>query len=275
MNAKPTPGKADEALSETAAQALHEAATIAGVPAAGKTELIAGILREQILSGKLTPATVLPSERTLSAEYGVNRLTVQRAIAILRNEGLVQSIHGKGVFVRRAGDWPSRTHHRTITVDGDGNYVDSESTGGEWRDIEPPNKYNTNAEGPLALAFGVVEGTPFYASDRLLENDAGTRIFVRNYLPASIAKKLRSITRKPYVSARETFKAAKAAGMKLDFNDYVAARNPTPSDAHSLRIPDGIPMLITRRITTSNGEPILMQETRRSAEDTQLHYRPR
>ncbi|MFI5729875.1 GntR family transcriptional regulator [Kribbella sp. NPDC051587] len=271
MNAKAQGG---DALSESAAQALHEAGVIAGVPATGKTDLIAGILRDKILSGQLPPATVLPSERTLSAEFEVNRLTVQRAIAVLRSEGLVQSIHGKGVFVRRAGDWPSRTHHRTITVDGDGNYVDSESTGGEWRDIEPPSKYDTNAEGPLALTFGVVEGTLFHASDRLLENDTGTRIFLRNYIPATVAKKLRGIARRPYISARETFKAAKAAGMALDFNDYVGARNPTPADAHSLRIPDGIPMLITRRITTHDGQPILMQETRRSAEDTQLHYRP-
>ncbi|MBP2349128.1 DNA-binding GntR family transcriptional regulator [Kribbella aluminosa] len=63
--------------------------------------------------------------------------------------------------------------------------------------------------------------------------------------------------------------------MKLDLNDYIHARPPAPSDARSLGIPEGFPMLVTRRIATHNGQPILIQETRRSAEDAQLHYRPR
>lgn len=62
--------------------------------------------------------------------------------------------------------------------------------------------------------------------------------------------------------------------MKLDLNDYIIARNPTPDDMSTLHIPDGVPTLITRRIATHDGKPILMQETHRSAEDTQLHYRP-
>jgi GntR family transcriptional regulator len=235
---------------------------------------VAATLRDQISSGRLAPATVLPSERLLMEDYGVSRNTIRRAIEMLRSEGLVQSIQGKGVFVRRAGDWPSRTHSRTITVDGDGNFVDNESTAKEWREVEPPTKYQTNADGPLALAFGVAQGSSFYASDRLLENEAGTRIFVRTYLPALVTKEISQLARSPYISARQIYKAARETGMELDFNDYVSARNPTPDDAHALRIPHGIPMLVTRRIATHDGHPIVMQETRRSAEDTQLHYRP-
>jgi hypothetical protein len=32
-------------------------------------------------------------------------------------------------------------------------------------------------------------------------------------------------------------------------------------------------MLVTRRLATHNGRPLIMQETHRSAEDTQ-HYKP-
>lgn len=239
------------------------------------TEKVANDLRAQISSGRLAPASVLPSEGELARVHEVSLVTVRRAIAQLRSEGLVQTIKGQRAFVRRSGDWPSHTHPRTITVDGDGNYVDSESAGGEWHDIEPPSKYQTSADAPLALALGVPQGTAFYASDRILENDAGTRIFVRSYLPTVVAKSLPGLARRQYISARQTYKAAKAAGMKLDLNDYIHARPPAPSDARSLRIPEGFPMLVTRRIATHNGQPILIQETRRSAEDAQLHYRPR
>ncbi|GAB3823099.1 GntR family transcriptional regulator [Kribbella italica] len=237
-------------------------------------ERVADVLREQIKSGQLAPATVLPSERQFAETYAVTRETIRRAIAQLRTEGLVQVLHGRGAFVRRPGDWPTQTYSRTITVDGDGNYVDSESTVGEWRDIQPPRMYQTNAEAPLALAFGVAQGTVFHASDRDLENQTGTRIFVRSYLPDFVATQFPDLVDGAYVSARQTYAAARNAGMQLDFDDYVAARNPTPDDAHSLRIPDGIPMLITRRIVASEGKPIIMQETHRSGEETQLHYRP-
>ncbi len=42
---------------------------------------------------------MLPSEHQLTAEFDCSRITVRRAIAILGQEGFVQSIHGKGVQV--------------------------------------------------------------------------------------------------------------------------------------------------------------------------------
>lgn len=238
-----------------------------------KTEDLADVLREQILSGRLAPASVLASERQMIEEYGVSRITVRAAIAVLRSEGLVQVIPGKGAFVRRPGDWPAHVHARTITVDGDGNYVDNESAG-EWRQVEAPYKYRTDADAPLALALGVAPGTEFFASDRLLENKIGTRIFIRTLLPAFVTKEIRKLARHPYISARQVYKAARDAGMQPDFNDFITARNPSPRDAGRLRIPDGTPMLVTLRIATYDDHPLVMQETRRSAEDTQLHYRP-
>ncbi|TDO51554.1 GntR family transcriptional regulator [Kribbella sp. VKM Ac-2527] len=241
---------------------------------ANKTERLSAILRDQISSGQLAPAAVLPSERQLISVYGVSRITVRAAIAALRSEGLVQVIPGKGAFVRRAGDWPVHIHARTITVDGDGNYVDNESSAGEWHEIEPLHKYRTDADAPLALALGVAQGTSFYASDRLLENNIGTRIFVRTYLPAFVTREIRKLARHPYISARQVYRAAREAGMEPEFNDYITARSPSPDDARKLRISDGTPMLVTRRIAAYNERPLVMQETRRSAEDTQLHYRP-
>ena len=93
-----------------------------------KTEDLADVLREQILSGQLAPASVLASERQMIEAYGVSRITVRAAIAVLRSEGLVQVLPGKGAFVRRPGDWPLHVHARTITVDGDGNFVDNENS---------------------------------------------------------------------------------------------------------------------------------------------------
>ena len=41
----------------------------------------------------------LPSERDLAEEFGVSYQTVRRAMAVLRERGLIVTIHGRGTFV--------------------------------------------------------------------------------------------------------------------------------------------------------------------------------
>jgi GntR family transcriptional regulator len=55
-------------------------------------------LRSKIGRGELTGQ--LPSRIRLADEYGVSHMTVQRAIDTLKEEGLLYSVPGLGVFVR-------------------------------------------------------------------------------------------------------------------------------------------------------------------------------
>ena len=41
----------------------------------------------------------LPAERALAEEYEVSYVTVRHAMAVLRERGLIVSIHGRGTFV--------------------------------------------------------------------------------------------------------------------------------------------------------------------------------
>jgi GntR family transcriptional regulator len=59
-------------------------------------------LASAIASGEYGPGDKLPSETTLAAEMGVNRLTVRRAIEELARAGLVQSRQGSGTYVARS-----------------------------------------------------------------------------------------------------------------------------------------------------------------------------
>lgn len=56
-----------------------------------------------IRSGQLPRGAALPGEDTLTAQFGVSRPTVRRALAELRAAGMVNAYMGKGVFV--ADDW--------------------------------------------------------------------------------------------------------------------------------------------------------------------------
>jgi GntR family transcriptional regulator len=60
---------------------------------------IADELRQRVASGELAAGALLPSESELSAAYDVSRVTVRKALDILRDEGLVDSRQGFGWFV--------------------------------------------------------------------------------------------------------------------------------------------------------------------------------
>jgi len=63
---------------------------------------IAESIREHIAAGELGAGAKLPPIRTLASELGVNRDTVALAYERLAEEGLVESVVGRGTFVRAA-----------------------------------------------------------------------------------------------------------------------------------------------------------------------------
>jgi DNA-binding GntR family transcriptional regulator len=65
---------------------------------------LAGILRRQIASGELAPGARLPSAMKLEEKYGLARGTIQKALAALRDEGLIVGVQGRGVFVKPTTD---------------------------------------------------------------------------------------------------------------------------------------------------------------------------
>lgn len=60
---------------------------------------IAATLREQIETGEIVAGRVLPSESALSTAHRTSRVTVRKALELLRDEGLVASRQGAGWFV--------------------------------------------------------------------------------------------------------------------------------------------------------------------------------
>ncbi|MEJ7722438.1 MAG: GntR family transcriptional regulator [Ilumatobacteraceae bacterium] len=58
---------------------------------------IAGSIRERVEAA--APGALLPSESELSSEFGVSRVTVRRALELLRDEGSIAARQGFGWFV--------------------------------------------------------------------------------------------------------------------------------------------------------------------------------
>jgi GntR family transcriptional regulator of arabinose operon len=55
-------------------------------------------LREEMLSGRIPPGGKIPSENVLAERFSISRHTVRKSIALLVNEGLLYTEHGRGTF---------------------------------------------------------------------------------------------------------------------------------------------------------------------------------
>ncbi len=60
---------------------------------------VAAILRARIEAGLLMPDRPVPSESQLEQEFGIARGTARKAIAVLREQGLVVTVKGRGSYV--------------------------------------------------------------------------------------------------------------------------------------------------------------------------------
>ena len=106
-------------------------------------------LRQAIRSGELAPGQRFPSELGLVQEYSLSRITVRRALAQLRNEGLILVVKSRGTFVADERD------RETLTL-GKGDQVQT-----RMPDPEERRKYGLNEGEPLVLvtrADGSIEG---------------------------------------------------------------------------------------------------------------------
>lgn len=62
---------------------------------------LAAIMRGKIQREELRPGDRLPSQITLVQTYGVARMTAQRALGVLVEEGIAVVVPGMGAYVQR------------------------------------------------------------------------------------------------------------------------------------------------------------------------------
>jgi DNA-binding GntR family transcriptional regulator len=78
---------------------------------------VADALRAAIRQGTFAPGDRLPTVTELAEQYGVAKMTVQRAVSELREEGLVMSWQGRGTFVRDRTDAPPSRNEDEVTYE--------------------------------------------------------------------------------------------------------------------------------------------------------------
>lgn len=60
---------------------------------------IADDLRQQIMDGTIPPGRRIPSMVEMEQQYQVARDTLRKATQVLKDEGLVETVNGMGIYV--------------------------------------------------------------------------------------------------------------------------------------------------------------------------------
>jgi GntR family transcriptional regulator len=229
---------------------------------------VAEALRAEIVSGALRAAEPLPSEARIAQRFDVSRGTAREALGRLRQEGLVVSYQGKGSFVRAVDERPRHTHTRFLAADPDGDWVDVATRG--WDPIERPTTYRGTASADLALALGVEEHSPVFVHDRLLADAEGRRQAHRLYLPIATVMAFPALEAEPFVTPEQLYGVLHDGGQELRCYDFLRARVPSPADAATLDIGEGLMFVIRRAVRGTDGRTLALEETKLSGHDTQV-----
>lgn len=107
-------------------------------------------LKQGLASGRWLPGALMPSEAELVAEFGVSRMTVNRALRELQAEGLVQRTQGVGTFA-------GVLHHVSSTLNIRDLHEEIESRGHSHQAVVHLQRAEAAPEA-LAAQLGVATG---------------------------------------------------------------------------------------------------------------------
>src|SRR5579864_1542854 len=98
MGSPPAPSRVERIPLSRPSQRILAFSEPLAAPRTLTAELIARLTAD-IVSGKFSPGSRLPTEQEMIAATGVSRTVVREAVAALRAEGLVTTRQGAGAFV--------------------------------------------------------------------------------------------------------------------------------------------------------------------------------
>lgn len=214
---------------------------------------IADVLRARV--GDASAGTMLPSESELSAEFQASRVTVRRALEIMREEGLIDARQGFGWFVPVE---PVRQHLSRLGTIDDHLQVSGRDASRrviEFAFITPP-AHVASILDPVREVLQVkrvnlADGEPFAV--------------VTVWCPGPLARWLSRAD----VESRPFYELL---GVELrGATQTIGADTAEAGDAALLNVPVGSPLLRCLRVTTDiNGRAVLVSEHRFPAHRTEF-----
>jgi GntR family transcriptional regulator, histidine utilization repressor len=214
----------------------------------GQTERVPAFLHiknyllEQIQAGQWKEGDAIPSEQALAKQFGVSRMTVNRAVRELTDEQILSRIQGSGTYVAQ--------HKYQATLVEIKSIAEEVRARGHRHRSELHLLERSKANEQLALYFNVKPGHPLFHSVIVhFENDIPIQVEDRwvnpDVAPDYMQQDFSAITPNEYLMA-----AAPLQGV----NYSIEALSPPREIADMLHITAKESCLVLKRRTLSKGE---------------------
>lgn len=199
-----------------------------------KYHRIAESIRDRVRKGALRPGDRLPAETAIAEEYGASVPTVRQAMNVLRAEGVIESRHGIGTFVKQDQRLQRRSRNR---------YGEARGRQGL---LNNALRHDITAAGPepvpelIAEAMGVPAETTVIVRRRSLYDDGDQlQELGASYLPAEFAAG--TYLAEPKVVPQALFKCVEELTGRTyrHATDQWVARPATPEEADRFKLPIG------------------------------------
>lgn len=219
---------------------------------------------EQISSGELQPSDRVPSENELVESKSVSRMTANRALRELNDEGYVDRIAGRGTFV---SDYRSRSHLLEVQ-----NIADEIASRGHTHSSSVLRQSLQHARGEIAKALHVEQGTDVFHlllihSENKVPIQVEDRYVLASFAPDCLQQDFVSITPSAYLTGIAPLQEAEQA---------VRASVPNLANRKRLDMSDDEPSLVVIRRTWSEGRPVTFARLHHPGSRYELmgHYTP-
>jgi GntR family transcriptional regulator len=180
------------------------------------------IARELILSEKVAPGALLPSEKQLAGELGVSRPTIRESLLMLQQSGLISIRHGVGSVVLPRPRTLTHGLDRLCSIETFAHEAGKavESVDVEWDEIDADQEAAERLHIPL--------GHPVLVSRRVKTYDGERVGWLIDYIPGGVL---------PFDSIRSEF-AGSALDVLLDHPEVGSEYADT--DLSAVSLPDEI-----------------------------------
>lgn len=209
------------------------------------------VLADRIADGRYPADAPLPAQRELGEEFDVSLMTVRQAIRALEADGLLETRHGVGTFVRRPAFAYGLTGLRSLAQDLVEQGIELETEVLDARLAVPP--------GEVGVRLGVAEGGRVLAVERLRSTRpaAVPLLLQTSYLPEAIGARIDV----DELRGRSLYRLLEELGRPVrEASETIQAVALTAEQARVLRREPGTPALLSCRLSRGDGGTPLVDD---------------
>ena len=221
---------------------------------------IADDLRAKMELGELAPGEQIPTYDELAKQYMCSLGAVRKAVDLLKQQGLLISEQGRGVFVRkrvRAQRHGTDRYSRAVWSGGASILVAEAAKQGREADQLIRHLGTIPAPAAVAERLGVETGDDVHVRRRTTLIDGRPNQLADSYYTLELAERAPALKRED-TGPGGGFARIEEAGIRLDrIREEITVRMPTGPEIGVLRLPAGTPVAeLIRTVHDTKGQPV-------------------